>query len=141
MDLSSRARRKSARGLGLVVWALATAATALANTVESTSHTAATVALGDLAKTFARTDPRPFNPMTATTTFSLGEPLAKSGARAAMSPSPALETVFTKRRRFIVASLSVLGNRLRRRGPARRCARYAFVRIQGSSCTCLPPGG
>ena len=86
-------------------WASLTVAAALANTVASTSHTLATSALGVLANVFASTVPRPFSPITQTTTFSLGEPLANSGARGAMSPSPALETVCTKRRRFIAPSL------------------------------------
>ncbi len=105
MDLSSRARRKSARLFTGLPCASATAAAALANTVASTSHTLATSALGVLANVFASTVPRPFRPITQTTTFSLGEPLANSGVRAPSNPSPALETVFTKRRRFIVASL------------------------------------
>src|SRR5204862_7474745 len=114
MDLSSSARRKSPRALGLGVWDAPTAATPLAKTFVSTSHTAATWALGVLANVFANTVPRPFRPITQTTTFSAGE----RGPR--MIPSPALETVFTKRRRFIMASLLALGNRLRPRGPARR---------------------
>ena len=80
-------------------------AAALANTVESTSHTLATSALGVLANVFASTVPRPFKPITQTTTFSLDALLANNGARAAMVPSAALDAVFTKRRRFIVASL------------------------------------
>jgi len=104
MDLSSSARRKSPRVFTCLPFASLTVVAALASTVESTSHTLATSALGVLANVFANTVPRPFRPITQTTTFSLGEPLANSGSRAAMSPSPALETVFTKRRRFIAAS-------------------------------------
>ncbi len=105
MDLSSSARRKSARLFTDLPCAWLTVAAAFASTALSTSHTAATSALAVLANVFASTVPRPFRPITQTTTLSLGEPLAKSGTRGARSPSAALDTVFTKRRRFIVASL------------------------------------
>jgi len=67
---------------------------AFASTIESTSHTAATLGVWRLREHFSEDGAAAVQPITQTTTFSLGEPFANSGARAPSSPSPALGNGF-----------------------------------------------
>src|SRR2546423_2676811 len=103
--LSSRIRRKSVTAFGGELWRGDVSVSALARTLESTSHKYASVVFGPRAKERAWTMPRPFRPMTATVIFSAGDPSnTKRGPTprdAANALTPAAEAFLTKSRRSI----------------------------------------
>src|ERR1700687_227537 len=103
--LSSRIRRKSVTVFGGDVCSDDVSASDLVRTLESTSQRYASVVFGPRAKERAWTMPRPLSPITATTTFSAGDPSkTNSGPMprdAVSAPRPATEVFFRKSRRSI----------------------------------------
>src|SRR6185503_9649775 len=103
MLLSSRIRRKSDTVFGGVACSFETSPRALASTRESTSHRYPTVVFVPAANAWAGTIPRPLSPITATLSFSAGEPSkAKRGPaprEAANAPRLAADARFRKSRR------------------------------------------
>src|SRR4051812_32390257 len=99
--LSSRMRRKSRSVFGARVCPFA-ALSPFATTFASTSQIYATSELGSVAKFRACTTPRPFTPMTATRTVSLGELVVRASParlREVNTPRPVTAVCFTKSRR------------------------------------------